>query len=53
MEGGCAEVESAGVDVEQLRKQTAELAPAAEKRAFELIDSFLRRVATAELRRVD
>jgi len=53
MEGGCAEVESAGVDVEQLRKQTEELAPAAEKRAFELIDSFLRRVATAEIKVVD
>ena len=53
MEGGCAEVESAGVDVEQLRKQTSDLAPAAEKRAFELIDSFLRRVATAQIKVVD
>jgi len=49
MEGGCAEVESVGVDVDQLRKETKEIQPASDKRAFELVDSFLRRVATAEI----
>jgi GMP synthase-like glutamine amidotransferase len=47
MEGGCAEVESVGVDVDQLRKETKEIQPASDKRAFELVDTFLRRVATS------
>jgi GMP synthase-like glutamine amidotransferase len=53
MEGGCAEVESVGVDVEQLRKETKEIQPASDKRAFELVDTFLRRVATAQIQPVD
>ena len=53
MDGGCAEVESVGVDVDQLRKETKEIQPASDKRAFELVDTFLRRVATAEVVRVD
>jgi hypothetical protein len=53
MEGGCAEVESVGVDVEQLRKETREIHPFSDKRAFELVDTFLRRVATAQIQPVD
>jgi GMP synthase-like glutamine amidotransferase len=49
MEGGCAEVESAGVNVEQLRQETQQMQPAAEKRAFELVDTFLRRVANSQV----
>jgi hypothetical protein len=47
MEGGCAEVEAEGVDVAQLRKQTAEHKIESDRRAFELVDAFLRRVAIA------
>lgn len=53
MDGGCAEVESVGVDVEQLRKETKEIHPFSDKRAFELVDTFLRRVATAPIEQVD
>jgi hypothetical protein len=53
MEGGCAEVESVGVVVDQLRKETKEIQPASDKRAFELVDTFLRRVATAQIEKVD
>jgi len=53
MEGGCAEVESVGVNVEQLRKETKEIHPFSDKRAFELVDTFLRRVATAQIEPVD
>ena len=49
MEGGCAEVEAEGVDVETLREQTLREQPFSQVRAFELVDSFLRRVATAEV----
>jgi GMP synthase-like glutamine amidotransferase len=49
MEGGCAEVESAGVNVEQLRQETQQMQPAAEKHAFELVDAFLRRVANSQV----
>ena len=53
MEGGCAEVEAEGVDVEQLRLDTKSIQPASEKRAFDLVDTFLRRVATAKFEKVD
>ena len=53
MEGGCAEVESVGVDVDQLRKETKEIQPASDKRAFELVDTFLRRVATSSVVQVE
>ena len=49
MEGGCAAVQSAGVNVEQLRQETQQMQPAAEKRAFELVDAFLRRVANSQV----
>jgi hypothetical protein len=47
MDGGCAEVEAEGVDVAQLRKQTAERKIESDRRAFELVDAFLHRVAFA------
>jgi len=53
MEGGCAEVEAEGIDVEQLRGQTKSIQPASDKRAFELVDTFLRRVATSTVEKVD
>ncbi len=52
MEGGCAEVEAEGVDVELLRKQTAELKIDSDRRAFELVNAFLRRVATAPVEKI-
>ena len=53
MEGGCAEVESEGVDVERLREQTKREQPFADKLAFDLVDTFLRRVATGAVEKVD
>ena len=53
MEGGCAEVEAEGVDVEQLRLETKTIQPASDKRAFDLVDTFLRRVATSAVEKVD
>ena len=53
MEGGCAEVEAEGVDVEQLRSQTKSIQPASDKRTYDLVDTFLRRVATAPVERVN
>ncbi|CAB4544030.1 unannotated protein [freshwater metagenome] len=53
MDGGCAEVEGEGVVVDQLRAQTKEEKIASDKRAFDLVDTFLRRVATAEIKKVD
>jgi GMP synthase-like glutamine amidotransferase len=49
MKGGCAEVESVGVNVDQLRRETKEIQAASDKRAFELVDTFLRRVATSSV----
>jgi GMP synthase-like glutamine amidotransferase len=53
MEGGCAEVEAEGVDVEQLRMDTKSIQPASDKRAFDLVDTFLRTVATAPVEPVN
>jgi hypothetical protein len=53
MEGGCVEVESEGVDVDQLRAQTKREQPFSDQRAFDLVDTFLRRVATADVEKVD
>jgi len=53
MEGGCAEVEAEGIDVEKLRDETKTIQLASDKRAFDLVDTFLRRVATAEVEKVD
>ena len=52
MEGGCAEVEAEGVDVEQLRLGTKTIQLASDKRAFDLVDTFLRRVATSAVERL-
>jgi hypothetical protein len=46
MDGGCAEVESEGVNVEELRARTKAEARASELRADELVGNFLDRVAT-------
>jgi GMP synthase-like glutamine amidotransferase len=52
MEGGCAEVESEGVDVTQLREQTKELEPQTNQRGYDLVDQFLDRIATAPIKRI-
>ena len=52
MEGGCAEVEAEGVDVAQLRTQTADQKLESDRRAFELVDTYLRRVATAPIEKI-
>jgi hypothetical protein len=46
-------VESEGVDVDQLRAQTKREQPFSDQRAFDLVDTFLRRVATADVEKVD
>ena len=53
MEGGCAEVEGEGVVVDQLRAQTKEEKIASDKRAFDLVDTFLRRIATSDVEKVN
>jgi len=52
MEGGCAEVESEGVDVKKLRTQTKELEPQTNQRGYDLVDQFLDRIATAPIKRI-
>lgn len=52
MDGGCAEVESEGVDVEALREETKALQPITDQNAFDLVYNFLDRVATAEVIKV-
>ena len=53
MDGGCAEVEGEGVVVDQLRAQTKKEKIASDKRAFDLVNAFLRRIATSEVEKVD
>ena len=53
MEGGCAEVEREGVVVDQLRAQTKKEKIVSDKRAFDLVNAFLRRVATSDIEKVD
>jgi GMP synthase-like glutamine amidotransferase len=53
MEGGCAEVEREGVVVDQLRAQTKEEKIVSDKRAFDLVNAFLRRIATSDVEKVD
>ncbi len=50
MEGGCVEVESEGVVVEELRAQTKAIEPGSNKRGYDLVDRFLSRIATSELK---
>jgi GMP synthase-like glutamine amidotransferase len=48
-ESGCVEITGEGIDLDQLRKETLEQEIGSNKRAAELVDAFLRRVATAPL----
>jgi len=50
MEGGCVEVESEGVVVQELRAQTKLIEPETNKRGYELVDRFLSRIATSEIK---
>ena len=50
MEGGCVEVESEGVVVNELRTQTKAIEPETNKRGYELVDRFLSRIATSEIK---
>ena len=52
MEGGVAEVEAEGVDVEELRKATKSLELESNQRGYDLVDQFLDRVATAPIVRI-
>jgi GMP synthase-like glutamine amidotransferase len=49
MDGGCAEVESEGVEVDALRAQTKALQPVTDQNAFDLVNTFLDRIATAQV----
>ena len=51
-ESGCVEITGEGVDLTQLRAQTLQQEAGSNLRAAELIDAFLRRVATAPLLQV-
>ena len=48
-QSGCVEITGEGVDLDQLRAQTKEQEAASNAQAAELIDTFLRRVATAAI----
>jgi GMP synthase-like glutamine amidotransferase len=50
MEGGCVEVESEGVVVKELRAQTKLIEPESNNRGYELVDRFLSRIATADIK---
>ena len=52
MDGGCAEVESEGVVVDQLRSETRKLEAQSNQRGYELVDQFLDRIATAPIRTI-
>jgi len=52
MDGGCAEGEGEGVVVDQLRAQTKKEKIASDKRALDLVNAFLRRVATSAVEKV-
>lgn len=52
MEGGCAEVESEGVDVKALREQTKKLEPETNQRGYDLVDQFLDQIATAPVKTI-
>jgi GMP synthase-like glutamine amidotransferase len=48
-ESGCVEITGEGVDLDQLRAQTKDQEAGSNARAAELIDAFLRRVATSSI----
>jgi GMP synthase-like glutamine amidotransferase len=52
MEGGVAEVEAEGVNVEELRTQTKSLELESNQRGYDLVDHFLDRIATAPIVRI-
>jgi hypothetical protein len=52
MDGGCAEVESEGVVVDQLRAETRKLEAESNQRGYDLVDQFLDRIATAPIRTI-
>ncbi|CAB4651407.1 unannotated protein [freshwater metagenome] len=49
IESACADLESEGVEVENLRAQTRKIQSESNKRGYELVDQFLDRVATAPI----
>lgn len=49
MDGGCAEVESEGINVEELREETRVKEPGSNKRAYDLVDQFLDQIAGARM----
>ena len=53
MEGGCAEVEGEGLSVEDLRIATRIQEPDSNRRAHDLVDQFLDRIAGAPVQLVD
>ena len=53
MDGGCAEVEGEGMSVEALREETRRQEVSSNKRAYDLVDQFLDRIAGAPVQRVD
>ena len=48
-QSGCVEITGEGIDLDVLRKQTNALEASSNMRAADLVDTFLRRVATAEV----
>ena len=50
MEGGCAEVESEGIVVEELRAQTKSIEKESNQRGYDLVDQFLDYIATAPIK---
>lgn len=53
MDGGCAEVESEGVDVSELRAFTKKIEAESNKRGHNLVDYFLDNIATAPIKSKD
>ena len=52
MEGGCAEVESEGVNVEELRRVTKALENESNQRGYNLVDQFLDHIATSPIKTI-
>ena len=53
MEGGCAEVESVGIDPVTLLEETRAIEKAARIRTHNLVDYFLQEIATSEIVRTN
>jgi hypothetical protein len=53
MDGGCAEVEDEGIDVNDLRAQTLKNEADANQRGYDLVDQFLDRIAIAPVQPID